>query len=214
MTRSSARSKRSSLRCCAARGRRPAAAGWPPISRASATNCAKLRSGETSSLHRAEPRARLSDHELDRAQALIAALCNGARAAGKSRRLTTRTISPNSRSAIAKSLMELSRDEHGVASAFEGPDGLGARVRVRRSARRARADRPDGRARRLCRSVPGRLCRPPGAAAGTAGRATPHLRPAGSAADAIRPRHPGRAGRRRVAAGAARRSLAEPADAA
>ncbi len=34
----------------------------------------KLRNGETSSLHHAEPRARLRDHELDRAQALIAAL--------------------------------------------------------------------------------------------------------------------------------------------
>ena len=35
---------------------------------------AKLRSGETSSLHRSEPRAGLSDAELDQAQGLIAAL--------------------------------------------------------------------------------------------------------------------------------------------
>ena len=34
----------------------------------------KLRSGETSSLHHAEPRVRLKDHELDRTQSLIAAL--------------------------------------------------------------------------------------------------------------------------------------------
>ncbi len=34
----------------------------------------KLNSGETSSLHRAEQRARLRDEELDQAQALIAAL--------------------------------------------------------------------------------------------------------------------------------------------
>ena len=35
---------------------------------------AKLNGGETSSLHRSEPGARLKDEELDQAQALIAAL--------------------------------------------------------------------------------------------------------------------------------------------
>ena len=48
----------------------------------------------------------------------------------------------------------------------------------------------------------------------SAGHAAAHLRPAGIAADAVRPRHRRRADRRRVAAGAADRSVAEPADAA
>ena len=45
----------------------------------------KLRSGETSSLHAAEPRAKLRDDELDQAQALIAALQKALVAAGKRR---------------------------------------------------------------------------------------------------------------------------------
>jgi ATP-dependent helicase/nuclease subunit B len=58
-----------------------------------------------------------------------------------------------------------------------------------------------------------RARRPHGASAGKTGRAVAHLRPAGSAPDAIRPRHPRRAGRGCLATGAADRSVAEPADA-
>ena len=83
----------------------------------------KLRNGETSSLHHAEPRARLKDRELDQAQALIAAL-------GKA--LTPLEAFPGSRphdfAELAQhhreTLVNLSADEHGVATAFEGPDGL------------------------------------------------------------------------------------------
>ncbi len=53
----------------------------------------------------------------------------------------------------------------------------------------------------------------PWQAAGIGAGVVAHLRPAGSAVDAIRPGHSGRAGRNRMATGATRRSLAEPADA-
>jgi ATP-dependent helicase/nuclease subunit B len=83
----------------------------------------KLRSGETSSLHRAEPRVRLRDHELDGAQSLIVALRKA---------LTPLEGFPGSRPADfaelaqrhRETLENLSGDEHGVATAFEGPDGL------------------------------------------------------------------------------------------
>jgi ATP-dependent helicase/nuclease subunit B len=82
----------------------------------------KLRSGETSSLHHAEPRVRLKDHELDRAQSLIAAL----------RKALTPLESlagsrPHDFAELAQrhreTLMNLSADEHRGATAFEGPDG-------------------------------------------------------------------------------------------
>ncbi|HEY5128703.1 MAG TPA: double-strand break repair protein AddB [Bradyrhizobium sp.] len=83
----------------------------------------KLRGGQTSSLHHAERRARLRDHELDRAQSLIAALRKA---------LTPLEGLPGSRphdfAELAQrhreTLVNLSADEHGVATAFEGPDGL------------------------------------------------------------------------------------------
>jgi len=83
----------------------------------------KLRGGETSSLHHAEPRVRLKDHELDRAQSLIAAL----------RKALTPLegfpgTTPHDFAEFAQrhreTLVSLSADEHGVATAFEGPDGL------------------------------------------------------------------------------------------
>ena len=83
----------------------------------------KLRGGEISSLHHAEPRVRLRDHELDRAQALIAAFRKA---------LTPLEGFPSSRPADfaelaqrhRETLVHLSADEDGVATAFEGPDGL------------------------------------------------------------------------------------------
>ena len=73
MARSSAALKCSSCRCCAALGRKPAAAASLATSIAFATELKKLN-GETSSLHRSEQRARLGDDELDLAQSLISAL--------------------------------------------------------------------------------------------------------------------------------------------
>ncbi|MDP3689587.1 double-strand break repair protein AddB [Bradyrhizobium sp.] len=83
---------------------------------------AKLRNGETSSLHRAEPRASLGDSELDKAQGLV--------------ELLQKSLSPLERLSASKPhdfaelaachrdvLMELSRDPHGVAIAFDGPPG-------------------------------------------------------------------------------------------
>ena len=83
----------------------------------------KLRRGESSSLHQAEPRARLKDQELDEAQSLIVAL-QGA--------LTPLEAFPGARphdfaefaQRHREMLINLSADEHGVAAAFEGPDGL------------------------------------------------------------------------------------------
>src|ERR1700676_2042509 len=83
----------------------------------------KLRSGETSSLHHAEPRVRLRDHELDRAQSLIAALRKA---------LTPLESLPGSDPHVfanlpqhnQKRLVNFFSHEQGVHTAFEGPDGL------------------------------------------------------------------------------------------
>jgi ATP-dependent helicase/nuclease subunit B len=83
----------------------------------------KLRSGETSSLHRAEPRARLQDHELDRAQSLIAALRKALtplEGFAGSRPHDFAELAQRHR----ETLVNLSADERGGATAFEGPDGL------------------------------------------------------------------------------------------
>jgi ATP-dependent helicase/nuclease subunit B len=83
----------------------------------------KLRRGDTSSLHRAEPRARLEDLELDQAQSLIAALRNALtplEALAGSRPHDFAELAQRHR----ETLVNLSTDEHGAATAFEGPDGL------------------------------------------------------------------------------------------
>jgi ATP-dependent helicase/nuclease subunit B len=83
---------------------------------------AKLRRGETSSLHGAEPRTRLSDEQLDRAQALIARL-----QAALAPLESLHAPKPHDFAELAirhrDVLMELSRDEHGAALAFEGQPG-------------------------------------------------------------------------------------------
>ena len=71
----SPRSKRWSSRCCAGRARSPARPASRRILARFRIELDKLNRGEVSSLHRAEPRARLKDRELDRAQALIAVAC-------------------------------------------------------------------------------------------------------------------------------------------
>ena len=83
----------------------------------------KLRSGETSSLHQAEPRARLRDDELDRAQSLIATLRKALtplEGLAGSRPHDFAELAQRHR----ETLVNLSADEHGVTTAFEGPDGL------------------------------------------------------------------------------------------
>ena len=83
---------------------------------------AKLRSGETSSLHAAEPRTRFGNEELDRAQTLIGYL-----QAAFSPLESLSSSKPHDFSELAKRhrdvVTELSRDQHNVALAFEGPEG-------------------------------------------------------------------------------------------
>ncbi|MGD0851052.1 double-strand break repair protein AddB, partial [Bradyrhizobium sp.] len=83
---------------------------------------AKLRAGEISSLHRSEPRARLTDQELDRAGLLIAQL-----QAALAPLESLNASKPHDFAELAERhrsvLTELSRDQHGVAAAFEGPQG-------------------------------------------------------------------------------------------
>jgi ATP-dependent helicase/nuclease subunit B len=83
---------------------------------------AKLNRGETSSLHRAEPRTKLRDRELDMARQLIAALQD---ALAPLESLSS--SKPYDFAELAKchrdALTALSRDEHGVGILFEGPQG-------------------------------------------------------------------------------------------
>src|SRR5882757_8714748 len=83
----------------------------------------KLNNKETSSLHRAEPSTRLKDHQLDRAQSLITAL---RQALAPLENLAG--AKPHDFAELAQrhreTLANLSADEHGVALAFEGQDGL------------------------------------------------------------------------------------------
>jgi len=82
----------------------------------------KFRAGETSSLHGSEPRARLKDGELDRAHQLIKQL-----QAALAPLESLSSSKPYDFAELAERhravLTELSRDQHGVAVAFEGPQG-------------------------------------------------------------------------------------------
>lgn len=83
----------------------------------------KLDNNETSSLHRAEPRARLKDPDLNRADTLIGALC-----VALAPLEAFASSSPHDFAELAQRhrevLVNLSADEHGVALAFESRDGL------------------------------------------------------------------------------------------
>jgi ATP-dependent helicase/nuclease subunit B len=84
---------------------------------------AKLRRRETSSLHGAEPRTRLRDDELDRAGHLIKLLHDALsplESLNASKPYDFAELAERHRNA----LMDLSRDQHGVAIAFDGPQGL------------------------------------------------------------------------------------------
>lgn len=83
----------------------------------------RLNNKEMSSLHRAEPRTRLRAHELDVAQALIRCLQAALaplESLSSSRPHDFAEIATRHREAI----IELSRDEDGVAIAFDGQEGL------------------------------------------------------------------------------------------
>jgi ATP-dependent helicase/nuclease subunit B len=81
-----------------------------------------LRAGTTSSLHASEPRTRLADKELDGAQRLIAHLQRALaslESLNRSKPFDFAELAQRHRDA----LIELSRDEQGVAFVFEGPQG-------------------------------------------------------------------------------------------
>src|ERR1700716_2122352 len=83
---------------------------------------AKLRGGETSSLHASEPRTRLGDEDLDRAQRLIAQLQAALaplESLAASRRYDFADVAERHRNV----LIELSCDQHGVAAVFDGQQG-------------------------------------------------------------------------------------------
>ena len=203
-----ARTRGAARHPAAARKRRARAATSP----ASATNSPSSAAARPPSLHPSEPRARLAADALDRAEALVA----GLRAAlapleslSSSKPYDFAELAARHREV----LIELSRDEAGVALAFEASEGtalaaafddlLGERQRCGLMV--ALPDYPD-----LFQTAFGdRAVRRPG----TARRDAAHLRSAGIAADAGRSRHHRRIDRGRLAAGAAHRSLAEPADA-
>src|SRR5258706_1810484 len=107
------------------RGTRPQA-GSAGLARDFTRFCAelaKLRVGETSSLHASEPRTRLRDKQLDRTQSLIASLHTAL-----SPLESLSSAKPYDFAELSKRhrdvLIALSCDQHGVALAFEGPHGL------------------------------------------------------------------------------------------
>jgi ATP-dependent helicase/nuclease subunit B len=83
----------------------------------------KLRAGEISSPHRSEPRIRLTEKELDDANRLILRLRDALaplETLNPARACDLTELAQRHRDV----LIGLSRDEHDVASAFEGPQGL------------------------------------------------------------------------------------------
>jgi ATP-dependent helicase/nuclease subunit B len=82
----------------------------------------KLKRREMSSLHGSEPRTRLRDDELDRAGQLIKflhAALSPLESLNASKPYDFAELAERHRNA----LMDLSRDQHGVATAFDGPEG-------------------------------------------------------------------------------------------
>ncbi|ABD85961.1 double-strand break repair protein AddB [Rhodopseudomonas palustris] len=106
------------------RGTRPAA-GSAGLSRDFARfrdELGKLRRRETSMLHGSEPRARLNDDALDRAQALIAQLQTALaplETLDPNRPLDFSDLATKHRAVVAA----LSRDDDGFVAAFDGPQG-------------------------------------------------------------------------------------------
>jgi ATP-dependent helicase/nuclease subunit B len=86
------------------------------------TELAKLKNGETSSLHVSEPRARLKDEQLERAQGLIEAL-----RAALSPLESLASSKPYDFAELAERhrdvLIKLSRDQNDVVLVFEGGEG-------------------------------------------------------------------------------------------
>jgi ATP-dependent helicase/nuclease subunit B len=86
------------------------------------TELGKLRRGERSTLHAAEPRTRLRDEELDRAHQLILAL-QAALSPFENLSLSKPYDFAELAQCHRQTLTELSRDAHGAALVFDGPQG-------------------------------------------------------------------------------------------
>ncbi len=191
------RSAAAALERAVLRGPRPKP-GSTGLAQALATfrdELAKLRRNEPSSLHRSDPSTALTDAELASAGALVERLKTALAP------LEALPKTPATFAAIAtchaQTLQNLGIMDDALGIAFE-------------QHRERRIDRD--RAHGLSRAVQRRHRRNRGAASGTK-RAGAYLRSARSASAIGRPAGAGRSGRKRLAAGDPRRSLAQPADA-
>ena len=195
----------STLEQAVLRGPRPKPGHRRPRARA------RRRSATTSRSCTAPIRAaRLTPGQLQNAADLVAAFADALKpleALAKTRQPldgACRRAPPGHRRAVA--------ERRGDGVAFAGPDGTAldrAFEEIADNAQRRRRGRRVG----LSRPVPRHRRREAGAPARPAGRARAHLRSARSAPAIDRPRRARRAGRGRVAAGDAQRSLAQPSDA-
>ena len=162
-------------------------------------------------LHRADPRARLTPGQLQNAADLVEAFAAALKPleALAADQAAAGGFSPTR---IVRSSTRCRSERRGDGVAFAGPDGTAldrAFDEIADNAQDAVAVVGVG----LSRPVPRHRRRKAGAPARPAGRARAHLRSARSAAAIDRPRRARRAGRGRVAAGDAQRSLAQPSDA-
>ena len=164
---------------------------------------AKLGRGEPSSLHALEPRAKLKEDDLDQAQALIAKLQTAVaplESLASSKPYDFAELALHHRDVLAA----LSCDQNGIAVVFEERAGSTLASAFDDLLRGGKTsglttqlgDYPDV----FQTAFADRMVR----RAGIAERASAHLRSIGSAVDRIRPCHPRRLGRGRVAAGASR----------
>ena len=160
-------------------------------------------------LHRSDPRGKLKDADLDAARALIAALGRALAPLEEVKRAQSFTAIA---ALHAAALRALSRDDDGVEAAFAGDDGEAldtafAEIAEQGGGLRVSAgDYPD----LFEIAIADRTCH----RAGRPGARVQILGPARSAACQRRPRGARRAGRGRVAAGNAQRSVALAPDAA
>ncbi len=189
---------------------RPGAAGLAHALATFRAELAKLRNGEASQIHHAEPRAKLHDDALARASALIdriAAALAPLEKAPTAGEQDFAGLAARHRDAV----MQMSLDGDGTPAAFAGSDGTALETAFSDIAENAEPFmvEPGDYAELLGLAIGDRVVRRPGAPA----EPHPHLWPARSAPHRRRPGRHRRAGRGRVAARSAHRSLAQPADA-
>ena len=124
------RRRRSNARCCAARGRAPAATGLAHALETFRAQLEKFRGKEESDLHRSDPRIGLSDSELAAAAELVAQAGDALAPLESIGRIEPHRSAMWLR-AIAKSWRRCRATARGAA--FAGPDGIEACGRARRT---------------------------------------------------------------------------------